>query len=180
MGIERVDVDGYLISKKRSIGLEWVFLRDFINSHINEDRGLATLALSIYGLIIFPQVIGHVEVTVIDFFKQVQNHVNPSSAIVAEIIRSLNICHRKSDKWFMRCLLMLYVLLRSHFRCEKNAFTKGYLPHSWSIKEFCESEWFGPNTKEGWIDFLQTASDTEIIWLAPWMPYVPLLYRCGD
>ena len=50
MGIEPVDVDSYLVNKGGSIGLEWVFLRDFIN----EDRGLATLALSIYGLVIFP------------------------------------------------------------------------------------------------------------------------------
>ena len=69
MGIEPVDVDGYLVRKKGSIELEWVFLRDFINSHINENRGLPTLALSIYGLIIFSRVIGHIEVTVIDFFE---------------------------------------------------------------------------------------------------------------
>ena len=48
MGIELVDADGYLVSKEGSIILEWVFLRDFINNHINEDRGLATLALLIY------------------------------------------------------------------------------------------------------------------------------------
>ena len=54
IGIEPVDADGYLLSKEGSIRLEWVFLRDFINSHINEDRGLAILALSIYGWIIFP------------------------------------------------------------------------------------------------------------------------------
>ena len=54
MGIEPVNADGYLVSKGESTGLEWVFLRDFINNHVNEDRGLATLALSIYGLIIFP------------------------------------------------------------------------------------------------------------------------------
>ena len=71
MEIEPVDADSYLVSKGVSIRLEWVFLRDFINSHINEDRGLATLALSIYGLIIFPRVIGHVKVIVIDFFEQV-------------------------------------------------------------------------------------------------------------
>ena len=71
MGIEPVDANGHLVSKEGSIGLEWVFLRDFINGHINEDRGLATLVLSIYGLIIFPRVIGHVEVTMIDFFEQV-------------------------------------------------------------------------------------------------------------
>ena len=30
MGIELVDTDGFLVDKKRSIELEWVFLRDFI------------------------------------------------------------------------------------------------------------------------------------------------------
>ena len=52
--IEPVDADGYLVSKEGDIRLEWVFLNDFINSHINEDQDLATLALSIYKLIIFP------------------------------------------------------------------------------------------------------------------------------
>ena len=37
IGIELVDAYGYLVSKEKSIGLEWVFLRDFINSYINED-----------------------------------------------------------------------------------------------------------------------------------------------
>ena len=115
MGIEPVDADGYLVSKEGSIRLEWVFLRNFINSHINEDRGLATLALSIYELIIFPRVIRHVEVTVIDFFEQVQNHANLSLAIVVETIRSLNVCRRKSSEHFMECLPMLYVWLQSHF-----------------------------------------------------------------
>ena len=57
---------------------------------------------------------------------------------------------------------------------------KPYLPYSCSIKEFCESKWSRPRTKRGWIAFLQTVSDAEIVWLAPWMPYVLLLYRCGD
>ena len=59
MGIKPKDADGYLVSKEGSIGLEWVFLREFIIRHIDEDQGLATLALSIYGLFIFPRVIGH-------------------------------------------------------------------------------------------------------------------------
>ena len=115
MGIEPIDADGYLVNKRGTIELKWVFLRDFINIHINEDRGLVTLALSIYGLVIFPRVIRHVEVIVINFFEEVQNHANPSLAIVAETIRSLNIFRKKSDERFMGCLPMLYVSLRSHF-----------------------------------------------------------------
>ena len=151
-------------------------MRDFIN----ENRGLATLAFSIYGLIIFPRVIGFMEMTVIDFFEQVQNHANPSLAIVVETIRSLNICRRKSGERFMGCLPMLYVWLQSHFQCELSGFTKPYLPYSCPIKEFCESKWSGSKTKEGWIAFLQTVSDVEIVWLAPWVSYVPLLYQCEN
>ena len=141
---------------------------------------MATLALSIYGLIILPRVINHVEVIVIDFFEQVQNHANPSLAIMAETIRSLNICRRKSDERFMGCLPMLYVSLRSHFQCETSAFTKPYLPYSCPIKEFCESKWPRPRSKEGWVAFLQAVSDVDVVWLTPWMPHVPLLYRCKD
>ena len=122
---------------------------------MNEDQGLATLALAIYGLIIFLRVIRHVEMTMIDFFEQVQNHANPSLAIMTKTIRSLNICHRKLGERFMGCLFMLYVWLRSHFQYKKSAFTKPYLPNSWPIKEFYDSEWIGPKTKEGWITFLQ-------------------------
>ena len=95
MKVKLEDAEGYIVNKEGSAGLEWDFLRNFISRHVNDDQSLATLALTIYGLIIFPRVIGHVEVTVIDFFEQVQNHTNPSSAIVAETIRSLNVCRRK-------------------------------------------------------------------------------------
>ena len=117
MKIKLEDADGYLVNKEGSVGLEWDFLKNFISGHVNDDQGLATLALTIYGLIIFPRVIGHVEIIVIDFFEQVQNHTNPSSAIVAETIRSLNVCRWKSDERFMGCLPLLYVWLHSHFQC---------------------------------------------------------------
>ena len=108
---------------------------------MDDDQGLATLALAVYRLIIFPRVIGHVEMIVIDFFEQVQNHANPSLTIVAKTIRSVNVCHRKLGERFMRCLSMLYMWLWSHFQCKKSAFTKPYLPNSLPAKEFYDSEW---------------------------------------
>ena len=54
MKIKPEDVDGYLVNKEESVGLEWDFLKIFISGHVNDDQGLATLALIIYGLIIFP------------------------------------------------------------------------------------------------------------------------------
>ena len=54
MKIKPEDADGYLMNKKGSVGLEWDFLKNFISGHVNDDQGLATLVLTIYGLIIFP------------------------------------------------------------------------------------------------------------------------------
>ena len=62
--------------------MEWDFLKSFISEHVNNDQGLANLALAINGLIIFPLVIGYVKMTMIDFFEQVQNYTNPSSTIL--------------------------------------------------------------------------------------------------
>ena len=54
MKVKPEDVEGYIVNKEGSAGLEWDFLRNFISGHVNDDQGLATLALIIYGLIIFP------------------------------------------------------------------------------------------------------------------------------
>ena len=116
MGVKPEDADRYLVNQK---GLEWNFMKNFIFGHMNDDHGLATLALAIYGLIIFPRVIGYVETTVIDFFEQIQNHTNPASTIVAETIKSLNYYRKNTDKRFTGCLPLLYVWLQSHFIIRK-------------------------------------------------------------
>ena len=116
--------------------------------HLNDDQGLDAFVLAVYGLIIFPRVIGYIEVAVVDFFEQIQNHCNPSSAILTETFRSLNFCQQNTESRFMRCLPMLYIWLRSHLPCKKSAFVKPYLSNSLPIEEFCNSEWSGPRTKE--------------------------------
>ena len=141
MKVKLEDVEGYIVNKEGSAGLEWDFLRNFISGHVNDNQGLATLALTIYGLIFFPQVIGHVEITVIDFVEQVQNHTNPSLAIVAETIRSLNVYRRKSGEHFMGCLPLLYVWLRSHFHCQKSTYVgKAMDSHGWGSSVYAPSE----------------------------------------
>ena len=43
---------------------------------MNDERSLAVFTLAIYDLIIIPRVFEYIEVAVIDFFEQVQNHSN--------------------------------------------------------------------------------------------------------
>ena len=148
--------------------------------HLNDDQGLDAFALAVYGLIIFPRVIGYVEVAAVDFFEQIQNRCNPSPVILAETFRSLNFYRQNTESRFVGCLPMLYIWLRSHLPCKKSVFMKPYLSNSLPIEEFCNSEWPGPRIKEHWVAFLGKISNEQLIWLALWMPPVPILYRCGD
>ena len=59
------------------------------------------------------------------------------------------------------------------FPVQKKCLHQAYLPNSWPMKEFCDSEWTEPKTNERWIAFLQKAFDKQIVWLTPWMPHVP-------
>ncbi|MBA0575871.1 hypothetical protein Golob_024599 [Gossypium lobatum] len=49
-------------------------------------------ALSIYGLIIFPKALGHVDEVVTDLFDRLDKRVTPILVILAETFRYLNAC----------------------------------------------------------------------------------------
>ena len=55
-------------------------------------KGIVAFALSIYGLVIFPGMLGYIEMAVVDTFEQIQYGSNPSLAILAETFQSLNYC----------------------------------------------------------------------------------------
>ncbi|MFQ6640784.1 hypothetical protein Gotur_014945, partial [Gossypium turneri] len=72
-------------------------------------------ALSIYGLIIFPKALGHVDEAVTDLFDQLNRRVTPVPAILAETFRSLNACRRTGEGRFIGCAQLLLAWFHSHF-----------------------------------------------------------------
>ncbi|MBA0827993.1 hypothetical protein Goarm_012725, partial [Gossypium armourianum] len=48
----------------------------------------------IYGLIIFPKALGHIDEVVSDLFDRLDRRVTPVPMILAEAFRSLNTCRR--------------------------------------------------------------------------------------
>ena len=70
---------------------------------------MVAFALAIYGLVIFPGILGYIEMVVVDTFEQIQHGSNPSPAILAETFRSLNYCHRSQKGRFMGCTQLLYI-----------------------------------------------------------------------
>ena len=64
-------VDTYLVQKENRQGLLWNILRNFIQRHLHDEDGMLAFALSIYGLVIFPGILGYIEMAVVDTFEQI-------------------------------------------------------------------------------------------------------------
>ncbi|MFQ6653441.1 hypothetical protein Gotur_024850 [Gossypium turneri] len=78
--------------------IPWKILKDLILAHPDARKKVDVFALGIYGLVIFPKILGHVDEAVTDLFDRLQKRVTPVSAILAETFRSLNACRRAGEE----------------------------------------------------------------------------------
>ncbi|XP_052883616.1 uncharacterized protein LOC128292740 [Gossypium arboreum] len=60
----------------------------------DERKRVDIFALSIYGLVIFPKALRHVDEAVIDLFDRLEKGITPVPAILAETFRSLSSCRK--------------------------------------------------------------------------------------
>ncbi|MBA0856289.1 hypothetical protein Goshw_026068 [Gossypium schwendimanii] len=89
----------------------WKNLRDLILAHPDVKKRFDIFALSIYGLVIFPKALGHVDEAVSDLFDRLDNGVTPVPAILAETFRSLNSCRKADEGRFIGCAQLLLELV---------------------------------------------------------------------
>ncbi|MFQ6653444.1 hypothetical protein Gotur_024850 [Gossypium turneri] len=95
--------------------IPWKILKDLILAHPDARKKVDVFALGIYGLVIFPKILGHVDEAVTDLFDRLQKRVTPVSAILAETFRSLNACRRAGEGRFIGCGQLLLAWFHSHF-----------------------------------------------------------------
>ncbi|MBA0811032.1 hypothetical protein Gohar_002969 [Gossypium harknessii] len=131
------------------------------------NRHLALFTFSVYGLIVFPKSLGYVSVLLADFLFQIEKWVNLAPAVLAETIISLNFIRKKCDKCFLRCTKLLFVWMKSHFRCLYKHFHQVFVPSTRLIEEFLESEWPPNQSIEVWVQNLSTLIYQEIEWKVP-------------
>ena len=91
------------------------FLERYMIENDDDNRVIDIFGLMVYGILIFPQSPGYVNAAVVDLIEQINNQANPIPAIVAETIRSLNLCRRKGEGDFIGYAQLLYIWIRSHF-----------------------------------------------------------------
>ncbi|KAG8491099.1 hypothetical protein CXB51_014242 [Gossypium anomalum] len=127
---------------------------DLISTHLDVKKRVDVLALSIYGMVIFPKALGHIDEAVVNLFDRLGKQNTPVPAILAETIRSLSACRRAGEGRFIGCAQLLL--------------EAADMPRRDDISE------------ERWIDILQNLREEDVMWKAPWLVPSEVLYRCGS
>ncbi|MBA0787626.1 hypothetical protein Gotri_027670, partial [Gossypium trilobum] len=121
------------IRKKNEVScIPWFSLRELVQNHPDILKRVDMFVLAIYGLIVFPKVLGHIEVAVVDFFEKLRQGINPVPTILAETFRSLSSCRRKGEGRFIGCAQLLNAWIFSQFwkveRTPFHMFSKTFTP----------------------------------------------------
>ncbi|MBA0785384.1 hypothetical protein Gotri_027272 [Gossypium trilobum] len=83
--------------------IPWKSLKYIILAHPDTKKRVDVFALSIYGLVIFPKALGHIDEAVTDLFDRLDKRVTPVPTILAETFRSLNVYQRAGEGRFVGC-----------------------------------------------------------------------------
>ncbi|MBA0575764.1 hypothetical protein Golob_024787 [Gossypium lobatum] len=83
--------------------------------HPDVKKRVDVFALGIYGLVVFPKALGHIDKAVTDLFDRLSKGVTPVPAILVETFRSLNACRRAGEERFIGCAQLLLAWFHSYF-----------------------------------------------------------------
>ncbi|MFQ6651324.1 hypothetical protein Gotur_023688, partial [Gossypium turneri] len=130
--------------------IPWKILKDLILAHLDARKKVDVFALSIYGLVIFPKILGHVDEAVTDLFDQLEKRVTP----------------------------LLLAWFHSHFwkvdKVSYRVFSDNYSP----LKEIVATPRRDDISEEKWMAIFQNLQEGDIEWRAPWLlPGEILQYR---
>ncbi|XP_061373469.1 uncharacterized protein LOC133315816 [Gastrolobium bilobum] len=156
------------------------FSRKYLEEHLHHLAGIEdweafidVLALTIYGILIFPNADEFVDFAAIDvFFARKFRGENPVPAILADVYYTLNFCHEKKGKRILCCLPMLFIWLTAH------VFKRGY-EISYPITEFHRYQ-LGVKSGREWAQILAQLDEKSVRWYPRWVERENLIYQCGD
>ena len=66
--------------KEKNECLPWEFIKKNLSESKDDERVSNMFAMAIWGMVIFPKVLDHVEVAMVDLMEQVNGQANPRSS----------------------------------------------------------------------------------------------------
>ncbi|XP_017604814.1 uncharacterized protein LOC108451660 [Gossypium arboreum] len=179
-GMSEPWVSARIQQKGDSKCIPWENLRDLVLTHPDERKRVDIFALSLYGLVIFPKALRHVDEAVIDLFEHLEKGITPVPVILAETFRSLSTCRKTGKGSFIGCAQLLMVWFHGHFwkidKVSYRVFSEGYSP----LKEDATIQRREDISEEKWMEILQNLKERDIKWKAYWMVLDEIMYRCGN
>ncbi|MBA0636517.1 hypothetical protein Godav_029173 [Gossypium davidsonii] len=141
-GMSEQWVVAWIKQKGDSKCIPWKNLKDLILTHPDTKKKVDVFALSIYGLVVFPKALRHVDEAVTDLFDRIDKRVTPVLTILAETFRSMNACRRAGEGRFIEFAQLLLAWFHSHFwRVDKARQMKRLAVGSMTTPEYIE--WWG-------------------------------------
>ncbi|KAJ1443713.1 hypothetical protein SESBI_00311 [Sesbania bispinosa] len=144
------------------LGLRRTFLEDRLKVLAEQGHWKhfkITLALTIYGLILFPFTSDMVDQAAMDvFFQFEENGANPVPAILADTFLSMMVCHQKKGGSLRCCSHMLYVWIMTHLYARH---TMGPSPDP--LRDF-DSVPTKDFDARGWNEEFSHTKDNQITW----------------
>ncbi|MBA0752967.1 hypothetical protein Gogos_021593, partial [Gossypium gossypioides] len=134
-----------------------------------KEKRVDVFALSIYGLVIFPKELGHINDAVSDLFDQLDKRVTPVPGILAETFKYLSACRRAGEGRFIGCTQLLLAWFHNHFWKVEKVSYRVFFENCSSLKEFMATSMRDNISEEKWMEILQGLQDEDIEWRAPWM-----------
>ncbi|MBA0753531.1 hypothetical protein Gogos_021250 [Gossypium gossypioides] len=154
-GISEQWVIARIKQKGDSKCVPWKNLKNLILAHPNVRKRVDVFALSIFGLVVFPKALGHVDEAVTDLFDRLDKKVTLVSVILAKTFRSLNACGRAGEGRFIGCAQLLLAWFHSHFwkvaKVSYRVFSESYSP----LKEIVATPRRDDISKEKWMAIFQ-------------------------
>ncbi|MCH95998.1 hypothetical protein A2U01_0016981 [Trifolium medium] len=146
-------------------GIPLAYLKERLNLFHKEQDWTAftdVLALTIFGIVLFPNMDEYVDFAAIDVFLAVRNQGhNPVPAVLADTYCVLNSCHEMKKKRILCCLPALYVWLITHiFHGVRRA-------SSCPIVDFKEC-FVKDKSKQDWAKYLRNLNERTVRWYPKW------------
>ncbi|KAK8590888.1 hypothetical protein V6N13_030961 [Hibiscus sabdariffa] len=170
-----------LIKKKGgSSGFSWSCIAEITRTYPDSHKKAQLLAVAIYGYVIFPRILGYIDVAILDLFNQLEHGINPVPAILAETFISLNACRELEGGRFRGCAPLLMVWIKSHFWKTPRTVLPGIGSMYFSpLKEFLAKQWDEVDPSK-WVEAFRNLQERDLVWRTPWLRTRSFLYRCYE
>ncbi|KAL4376932.1 hypothetical protein GQ457_02G030970 [Hibiscus cannabinus] len=167
-----------IFKKGENSCFSWFDIANITRTYLDPLKKADLIPIAIYGLVIFPRVLGYIDVALFDVFDQFRYGINPAPAILAETFISLNACRELEGGRFRGCAQFLYVWIRSHFWKTPKPVLPGIRSINFSpLREFLATEWEEVDPTK-WVEAFRNLQEHDLVWRTPWLLTIEYLYRC--